>query len=250
MRPIRHFQICDSTNDEAAKWAQEGAPHGAVVRADAQSRGRGRLGRAWNSPADCGLYFSVLARPQKLALEHAARLTIVAALACARGIEEIIGRKMNVKWPNDVVLNERKIGGILCEAHAKENEIDFAIIGIGINVNFQRDDLPPNVKIPASSLLLETRRRWELDDVLYAVGNQFDTLFDQLQSGAWNALREEFAARDILQNRRVRVETPGEIYEGVSDGLDEDGILRVRCQDETRKVIAGDVTLIVESTPE
>jgi len=178
MRSIRHFQICDSTNDLAARWAQDGAAHGSLVRADAQSLGRGRLGRSWNSPAGCGLYFSVVARPQNLALEHAAQLTIVAALAAARGIEKMIARNVAVKWPNDVILGERKIGGILCEAVANDRaEIEFAILGIGLNINFEPDDLPPNPKIQASSLLMETARRWEPDDILESVLAQFDDLF-------------------------------------------------------------------------
>ena len=245
MRPTRHFQICDSTNDEAARWAQEGAAHGSLVRADAQSHGRGRLGRTWNSPAGCGLYFSVVARPQNFALERAARLTTIAALASVRGVEKTIGRAVHVKWPNDVILNERKIGGILCEAHADvKSEIDFAIIGIGLNVNFSADDLPQNPKIPASSLLLETGRRWDLDEILESVLAHFDELFMQLQDGAWNDLRNEFESRDILRGRRVRVEMPSHSFEGIADGLGEDGILRVRVDNEMRRVVAGDVTLI------
>lgn len=242
-QPLRHFQVCASTNDEAWRWASEGAPHGALVQADAQTAGRGRQGRSWNSPSGRGLYLSYILRPE-LEMAQVAQLTVVAALAGARAVEEVCDKKASTKWPNDIVLNDRKIGGILCEAHAdpeRPSHADFVVVGLGLNINLEMDDLPENPKIPASSLLIETKRRWDVDDAAAAICKHMGTTLDRLQNGEWSGLRSEFELRDILRGRRVSVETPGETYHAIADGIDADGILRVVANGEVRRVVAGDV---------
>lgn len=242
-QPLRHFQVCASTNDEAWRWASEGAPHGALVQADAQTAGRGRQGRSWNSPSGRGLYLSYILRPE-LEMAQVAQLTVIAALSGARAVEELIGRRASTKWPNDIVLNDRKIGGILCEAHAdaeQSSRADFVVVGLGLNINLESDDLPENPKIPASSLLIETKRRWDVDDAATAISKHLGLLLDRLQNGEWNALRSEFETRDILRGRRVTVETPSETFQAIADGIDADGILRVVADGEVRRIVAGDV---------
>jgi len=242
-QPLRHFQVCASTNDEAWRWASEGAPHGALVQADAQTAGRGRQGRSWNSPSGRGLYLSYILRLE-LEMAQVAQLTVIAALSGARAVEELCDRRANTKWPNDIILNDRKIGGILCEAHADPEQpgrADFVVVGLGLNINLEIDDLPPNPKIPASSLLIETRRRWDIDDAASAISKHMGLLLDKLQNGEWNALRSEFELRDILRGRRVSVETPNETFQAIAEGIDADGILCVITGDEVRRIVAGDV---------
>jgi BirA family biotin operon repressor/biotin-[acetyl-CoA-carboxylase] ligase len=160
-QPLRHLETTGSTNDEAQRWALEGAPHGAVVRADEQTHGRGRQGREWCSPAGLGLYLSLILRPD-IALSQVPQLTMLAGLGAARAIESETNLPANVKWPNDVILRGRKIGGVLSEArpHAENPQrVEFAIVGIGLNINFARQDLPRDAKIPGDFAVHGNRAR-------------------------------------------------------------------------------------------
>ncbi len=250
-QPLRHLETTASTNDVALQWAQDGAPHGAVVRADSQSAGRGRQGRNWISPRGCGLYFSLITRDE-IALQAVPRLTMIAALATARALEKIApaSTRAAVKWPNDIVLNEKKIGGVLCEARSRENAAQqgearaaFVVIGIGLNVNFARADLPPQTKIPASSLQIESGKSFDLNGVMAAVLREIEAAHREYSQGNWSELRREWMQRDFLQGRRVRVEGARETYRGVAVGVDENGLLRVSSEGKTRVVLAGDVML-------
>lgn len=245
---VRHLEITGSTNDEAHRWAMEGAPHGAVVRADEQTHGRGRQGRDWCSPAGLGLYLSLILRPD-IVLSQVPQLTMLAALGAARAIESQTSLPANVKWPNDIVLRGRKIGGVLSEARPQpENAqcVEFAIVGIGLNVNFARQDLPRDAKIPATSLYIETGHVRPLEDVMSLLLRETETLYDEYSAGAWHKLRAEFAQRDILQGHVVRVEAAGETYRGEAAGIDDDGTLLVHASGGVRRVVAGDVLLHLE----
>jgi BirA family biotin operon repressor/biotin-[acetyl-CoA-carboxylase] ligase len=244
-QPIRHLEVIGSTNDEAQRWAQEGAPHGAVVRADEQTQGRGRQGRDWCSPAGLGLYLSLILRPD-IALAQVPQLTMLTALGAARTIESETNLPANVKWPNDIILRGRKIGGVLSEARPREENpqrVEYAIVGIGLNVNFAREDLPRDVKIAATSLYMETGHVRLLEDVISSLLRETETVYNEYSCGDWQELRAEFARRDILQGQTVRVEGAGETYGGEANGIDDDGTLLVRTPVGVRRVVAGDVLL-------
>ncbi len=247
-QPLRRYLSIHSTNDAAAEWARAGAPHGAAVRADEQTQGRGRQGRAWNSPAGLGLYLSLILRPE-IELARVPQLTMLAALAAARAVEELTGLSCNVKWPNDVVLRGGKIGGVLSEAG--ESETPYAVIGIGLNINFARRDLPPGAKIAATSLLIETGRRWEIDEVSAAWLRTMDGCLRRYGEGGWNDLRVEWMQRDILTGQRLVVENStveepaaeSSTLRGIAAGVDESGALRLQTPNGPRLVVAGDVRL-------
>lgn len=263
-QPLRLLTSVDSTNNVAVQWARAGAPHGAAVRAAAQSSGRGRRGREWRSPAGLGLYLSLILRPD-VELARVPQLTMVAALAAARAIEKQSDLATNVKWPNDIILRERKIGGILSEAcgsaarsginsinsvhsqpaHAP-NMVEFIVIGIGINVNFGAEDLqdlPRGPQLAASSLLIESGQEWPVDDVAKGWLGEMETLYHDYQMNGWEALRAEWLQRDILMGRRVAIETQRERYCGTVKGVDADGTLRVQTADALRRVAAGEASL-------
>lgn len=253
-QPLKHSGETASTNDDAANWARADEPHrathGAVVRADSQTRGRGRLGREWVSPANLGLYFSVVLRPDNLEIARVPQLTMVAAISCAQAIEEVSGLRAHVKWPNDVILHGRKIGGILSEAHANNisttstrsaNVVDFAVVGIGLNVDFSASDLPQNLKIPATSLRMESGDVGKSEKLFAAILRSFERNYQCFMAGEWTILRDEFARRDILQNQSVRVETANETFRGVVRGMNDDGVLCVQTENGAREVVAGDV---------
>jgi BirA family biotin operon repressor/biotin-[acetyl-CoA-carboxylase] ligase len=238
----RDFQLCASTNDEAMKWARSGAAHGALVVAEAQSHGRGRGGRSWNSPPGCGLYFSVVVRCE---IPHArvSLLTMAAALGTARALDSYV-RGASVKWPNDVLINGKKIGGILSEAVPRtDGLLDFAVIGIGLNIAHEVNDLPPRPLFPATSLLLETSRRHDREDVLESVLHEMTKTLEAACS-APTALLKEWMRRDAAQGHAVEIRA-GETWRGVADGVEENGTLTVRdASGQTRRVVAGDVFII------
>jgi BirA family transcriptional regulator, biotin operon repressor / biotin---[acetyl-CoA-carboxylase] ligase len=239
----RHLKETGSTNDDALAWAQNGAPHGAVVRADVQTQGRGRAGRNWESPEGLGLYFSLVLRPQ-IEISQVPQLTMLAALAAALATESVTQIPCNVKWPNDIILRGGKIGGVLSEARSdgearsdNTNLVAFAIIGIGINVNFSRADLPPRPILPATSLYIETGRVHSTDEVFNEYGKQFAALYDAWENAGWPQLRDEWLQRDVLQHRRVKAQG----VEGVACGVDESGALLLQTSRGAQRIVAGDV---------
>lgn len=238
--PRRHFEITASTNEEARNWARENAPHGAIVTADAQSAGRGRRGRSWVSPPGKGVYLSVVWRPQNEAAPG--RFTILAALAMARAVQQISDRQAHFKWPNDVLLNGRKIGGVLCEAEWKEGQLDFVIVGIGLNVCHDESDLPHRPIFPASSMFLESGTQYEVEAVRQACIQALKVLWSAHARGEWHSLKNEFEARCAGMNELVQVATETEKYFGIARGIDENGNLLVATAESLRCVVAGDVS--------
>ena len=264
---LKHLGETASTNDDARVWARENAPHGSVVRADSQTRGRGRLGRNWVSPPNLGLYVSLILRPE-IEMAQVAQLTMMAALASVDAVREQTNLRAQVKWPNDIVLHDRKIGGILSEASARETSaretsaretsagaasgrqtssieysmrVDFVVVGIGLNVNFSAEDLPRDAKLPASSLKMESGD-WQSCDALFKyLMFALESRYAQWQNDGWDDLRRQFAGNDFLQDRDVQVETERETYRGRVVGIAEDGTLEVRTASGLRRVVAGDV---------
>jgi BirA family biotin operon repressor/biotin-[acetyl-CoA-carboxylase] ligase len=194
------------------------------------------------------LYVSLILRPD-IALSQVPQLTMLAALGAARAIENETRVLASVKWPNDIILRGRKIGGVLSEArpHAENlQRAEFAIVGIGLNINFAREDLPRDAKIPATSLYVETGQVRPLKTVMSALLCELESVYNEYSAGAWSRLRAEFARRDILMGQTVRVEASGETYRGEANGIDDDGTLLVRTPSEMRRVVAGDVLLHLE----
>jgi len=238
--PLQHFESTGSTNEVALAWARDDAPHGAVVTAESQTQGRGRRGRAWSSPAGKGLYLSLILRPD-LPPAHVPRLTILAALAVAHTVEKSSGVVAETKWPNDVLIGGRKVAGVLCEAEWKDGKLSFAVVGIGLNVNFRTEDLPERVLFPATSLLIETETTRLISEVKHILLAELETLYSRYVNGDWDDLRAEYSRRCASTGRHVTVTNEGSQYSGVAAGIDEDGLLLVQTAEGIRSVIAGDV---------
>ena len=235
--PLRRYQTINSTNDAARDWAENGAPHGAVVIANQQTAGRGRRGRDWISPPDCGLLFSMIVRD----IETVAHATLGAAVAMAHAIEEICQVSAQVKWPNDILLHNQKIGGILCESHIKNARVDFLIIGIGINVLHAREQLPERPIFPASSLRLECDRELDLRTVENACLKHLASTCAQLQSGDWESVRAAWGKRCYGRGEVVQIVQENEKFYGVLRGIDASGALLVMTTNGVRQVLAGDI---------
>ncbi|WP_328702286.1 biotin--[acetyl-CoA-carboxylase] ligase [Alicyclobacillus suci] len=216
-----------STNDTAIELAHEGAVHGLVVTAARQTGGRGRQGRAWQSPAG-GMWFSVLVR-NPCALSQAGDLTLLASVAVHRALHES-GVETKIKWPNDILVDGRKICGILAQMRADGETVDYAVIGIGINANFHRDALPPDVSDHATTILTECGQPVDRPLLLARILNQLDTLYSSLAQGAggFAAVREEWKTHAHTLGRTVHVRLGDTFITGYAEDVDERGVLLVR----------------------
>lgn len=239
-KPHRQLAETDSTNAEALRWGGEGAPHGALVTADSQTAGRGRRGRNWSSPAGKGLYLSLILRPGPK-LDTVARLNFAACLAGVRVIHELTGLECHTKWPNDILLRGRKIGGLLSEADVQNGKLNFVVVGLGLNVNHEAEDLPLRVLYPASSLLLETGHQWPIPAVREAWLHDFEVFYNRLLSGEWSALRAEFWRRCAQRGQEVTVQSEGGTLAGTASALDFEGALLIENETGQHRAIAGDI---------
>ena len=242
-RSFRYYDEIESTNVEAKLLANSGAPEGTVVIAEAQSAGRGRLGRRWTSPAGKGLLFSVLARPD-VPMSEAHLFTLVTAVAAAEAIEARTGLKVQIKWPNDLLVDDRKIAGILMEMAGEEDEIEWIVVGIGVNVNTEYSELPVALRRSATSLKQATGtavdRSELLADLLLALQAHYD---DAVSTGFEHAL-SGFRRRDYLLHKAVDVQTRDGRLVGHAGGIDDRGALLLELPDrQVRRFHSGDVTL-------
>lgn len=159
-RDIRVFRETTSTNDSTERLARDGVAEGVVVFAESQTKGRGRLGRRWSSPAGKGLWFSILLRP-KISPQAVTQITIASAVSLRRAIKNVTGLTPEIKWPNDLLLNGLKIAGILTELSSEPDAIKHVILGIGVDVNLTSEDFPEELRTVATSLRIVARRQFD-----------------------------------------------------------------------------------------
>jgi len=217
-----------STNDVAKLLAREGCPHGTVIVAEAQSRGRGRLGRSWLSPVGAGLYFSLVLRPD-FEPPLAPRVTLLAGVAVAKAIQSLSSLEPKIKWPNDVVLGGRKVAGILMEMEGEADLIHYLVLGVGVNANMDRGQLPESLN--ATSLLLETRSTHSRCELLARVLYELESLWDDLLSRGFEPVAEMWREMSFTLGKTVKVEKKDEILWGRAEDIDEHGCLLVRDQE-------------------
>ncbi|MBI2229010.1 MAG: biotin--[acetyl-CoA-carboxylase] ligase [Deltaproteobacteria bacterium] len=241
---FHYFQEIDSTNSYARRLADAGAPEGAVVIAEHQSDGRGRLGRSWESPPYRNLYFSLLLRPT-LAPAHAPQITLMAAVALADTVAEFIVEPPAIKWPNDILLQGKKLAGILTESSCDAKRIEFVILGIGVNLNFPRERMPETIRDRATSLMEVAGNSFSRELVLRRLIQDLDRCYGTLEDFGFDAIAPRWQARFGLKGKTVRVEMGGDVLIGQAVGIDRDGALLVEDdRGERQRVVAGDVTAI------
>lgn len=240
-REIVALEEIDSTNIRAWQLGEAGALAGTVVVADAQSSGKGRLGRSWTSPPGVNLYLSVLLRPL-LEPRHAPQLTFLSSLAVATAIERCSGLQPQVKWPNDVLLNGRKVAGLLNEMSAETESIHFVILGIGVNLNMGADQFPPGLRYPATSLALELGRPVSRTTFCRILLEELDRFYSLYERRGFAPIREAWQGYFHLLGQRVAVENQHLRQVGTVAGLDQDGALLLQTDDgTTERILAGDV---------
>ena len=236
-----HFETIHSTNLKAKEFAAAGAEHGSLITADAQNAGIGRCGRSWSSEKDAGIYMSMVLRP-KIATEKAAMLTLVAAVAVESAIAESFECQPMIKWPNDIVLNKKKICGILTEMTLNGTEIDYVVIGIGINAN--NKDFPEEIMQTASSLFLELGNKIDKDMLITKVWEKFAVYYELfLQTGDLSFIKEIYEIALINKDEKVKVLDPLGEYIGVARGITNKGELIVDTEGKTQYVSSGEVSV-------
>jgi BirA family biotin operon repressor/biotin-[acetyl-CoA-carboxylase] ligase len=236
---IRSFDEVASTNEIAFKLAQEGAAHGEIVVAESQTRGRGRRGRSWESPPGLNLYFSVILRPE-LTPQRAPELTLVAAVALAETLREA-GAEAEIKWPNDVQVDGRKIAGILTELSADTDSVHFVVVGVGVNLNAHADDFAPEVAKLATSLWEARGERVPRALFTAALWTRLESWLDRHADQGFEPVRRHWRDLNCTLGEDVLVKTERRELRGVAEDIDETGALLVRTSDGVERVVAGDV---------
>lgn len=240
-KEIFYYDVTDSTNIQAKRLAEEGMPHGTLVVAGRQEAGRGRRGRSWESPADGGIFMTLLLRP-KFAPQKASMLTIVAAMAVASAIRKTLELPAEIKWPNDIVLNKKKICGILTELSTEIDAINHVVVGIGINVanqKFDKDAAPA-----ATSIVLESGKQVHRACLIAAVMEQFEAYYDKFcKRGDLSDIQGEYNQYLANMDRQSKILDPQEPFSGVARGINEKGELLVETEEGMRAVSSGEVSV-------
>ncbi len=237
-RRLIYCTSTSSTQDVARSEGEAGAVEGTVVLSEEQTEGRGRMGRSWVSPAGTNLYLTLVMRPTVKQLRS---LTIVAPLAVAEAVEEATGRSPAIKWPNDVLIEGRKLAGVLIESELAGQLVKYALVGIGVNVNFEVERVPEIAEIATS---LKRELGWEVnrEAVLATLLNRFEVLYQE--AGRGRSVYEAWRSRLETLGRAVKVTFGGQVEAGVAEDVDEEGKLVLRRADGSRTTIAaGEVTL-------
>jgi BirA family transcriptional regulator, biotin operon repressor / biotin---[acetyl-CoA-carboxylase] ligase len=236
-RYVRWHEVVSSTNDIALALTEVPVPEGTVIVAEQQSAGRGRLGRSWTSPRG-GLWLSVILRPG-LPPDRIAVVGLAAAVAAAQAIRETTGLLARLKWPNDVLVDGKKVVGVLAEVAAGG---EWVVVGIGINANIEQEALPDVAGYPATSLQVLVGRPVDRMALLRALLRELDHGYAVLRSAGTPATLRRWRELAGILDRPVRVEMPNGTIHGIAHDIDETGALLVRCDDGgIRRVVAGDV---------
>lgn len=240
-RSIIHLPVIDSTNDVARKAALEGAPDGLLALADRQTAGRGRMGRTWHG-AEGSLLMSLLLRP----IFHPSRLfvlTMLSATATREAIRDVTGICCDLKWPNDLQIGGKKLGGILTEASLRGEEIDFAVVGLGLNVNLDVGRYP-DIAGSATSLRYELGRDVDREGLLCAILEQMEIRYEWSQHARFDQIHQEWRSALANLGKQVRVVDRGQVLEGLAVDVDGEGTLLLRQDDGAIvRVVTGDLSL-------
>lgn len=245
-RRLYVYRQLDSTNLAAEALAARGAPEGAIVLADGQTAGRGRLGRSFYSPPGRSIYLSALLRPEVPAHE-APHFVFAAAVAVAETVAAHVGdADPEIKWPNDVLLSGRKTSGINLPVGVTRGRVDWLVLGIGLNVNLEESDLPPELRPIATSLRIATGHRLDRIDVAEDLIRRLERWVDRLRADGFERVLDAWLKFFRMRGARVRIGGPGVAreIEGRVSGVDPDGALLLKTETSTERILAGDVTVL------
>ena len=239
---IVYFDEIDSTNNRAKELGEKDGAHGTLFVADMQVAGKGRRGRVWKSPSGSSIYMTILLYPD-IPPVKAPQLTLLMAIAVAEGIQEVTGLETKIKWPNDIVVNGRKICGILTEMSTEIDYINHVVIGAGINVN--QDTFSDDIKATASSLKLELGKSVKRSELIAAVMKSFEKCYEIfIETEDLSGLQELYNSMLVNRDQEVKVLEPGNEYKAHAIGINQTGELIVRTPDgKEKEIYAGEVSV-------
>ena len=241
-KEVLYFDTIDSTNTKAQELAEKGYPSGTLVVADKQDSGKGRRGRSWVSPSGTGIFMTLMIKPD-INPNNASMLTLVAALAVAKAITSVTGEEALIKWPNDIVVNGKKVCGILTEMNAQFDYINNIVVGIGINVH--NESFPEEISQMASSLMIEAGgKRFHRAQIIAETMSYFEQYYDTfLKTQDLSALVREYDELLVNRNKSVRVLDPKEPFDGKAMGITPKGELIVETWESRKLVSSGEVSV-------
>ena len=241
-KEVLYFDTIDSTNTKAQELAEKGYPSGTLVVADKQESGKGRRGRSWVSPSGTGIFMTLMIKPD-INPNNASMLTLVAALAVAKAITSVTGEEAMIKWPNDIVVNGKKVCGILTEMNAQFDYINHIVVGIGINVH--NESFPDEISQMASSLMIEAGgKRFHRAQIIAETMSYFEQYYDTfLKTQDLSALVREYDELLVNRNKSVRVLDPKEPFDGKAMGITPKGELIVDTWESRKLVSSGEVSV-------
>ncbi len=239
-RSIYYYECLGSTNDEARKLAEEGAEDGSLVLADMQHAGKGRLGRSFFSPSGSGIWMSLILKPEIIP-EKASMITLIGALAVQATMKDF-EIESGIKWPNDIVVNGKKVTGILTEMRAEPGHVDYVILGIGINVNMTV--FPDELEAVATSMALVSGRTYERAAIVRRFLEHFDDYYQKfLNTGDLSNLKETYNQHLIHRNKHIHVHEIRRVWPGISRGINDIGELIVQGPEGDVTVRSGEVSI-------
>ena len=238
-RTFYHFKTIDSTNLYAKNLVKEDVEEGVVVIADIQSSGRGRKDRIWSSP-EGGLWFSVLLYPN-IHPKHGMLITMASSIAVAQCIKDVVGLDSEIKWPNDILLNGRKVCGILTELEADNDKINYTVVGIGLNVNNQ---LEKELLGVATTLKEEVGNQVSRVEILRSIIKNLDENYNRLISGDYGFIRDLWLSNTNIIGKKIQVEDGKTVITGIVSDVDERGCLILDTDAGQDKIVSGDITYL------
>jgi birA, biotin-[acetyl-CoA-carboxylase] ligase region len=241
---LHYYEEIGSTNDEAFRLGLAGAPEGTVLIADRQTAGRGRMQRSWHSPDETNIYTSIILRPE-IELAKAPQISILAGVVVAEVLNDYCPDKVKLKWPNDVLIDRKKVCGILPQIKTSANAVNFIVLGIGINVNINNDQFPDEIRDLATSLVIETGKKISRLELIISLYENLAKWYKQLLKKGFGSIREKWLSLTPMIGQTVQVMFHEETVSGKAIGLDEDGsLILLTDKNETIRISAGDATIL------
>lgn len=241
---IHVFQDTDSTNLQAKILANQGAAEGTVVVADTQTHGRGRRGRAWFSPPGRSIYTSLILRPP-MAPFQAPQITLMTAVAVTKSLNRKTGLNAKIKWPNDILVQGKKIAGILTEISTEMDVVDFVVVGLGMNIHTRREEMPSEIQDIATSIYIESETRVSRSTLLCSLLEDFEVCYEQLINEGFGPIMDQWRTMTDIIGQRVYVDVMNTRHIGSVQAVDDDGVLILKDdQGNTHRIFSGDVTRI------
>jgi len=235
-RLLHMMDVVPSTQDELRRLAEQGAAEGTLVIAEQQTKGRGRMGRSWVSPAGKGIWMSLLLRPP-VPLPLTPQLTLLAAVALSRAISREVQVEIGIKWPNDLLVNGKKISGILLESAAEDERLRYIVVGMGISVNLDAEDYPDDLLVKAISLKMASGNKISRSNLIASILDEFERLYELYLEQGFAPIRSLWEAHTVTLNNETTLYTPQGTLQGIPRGLDEMGGLRVELADGSYRTI-------------